>query len=96
MVKHNRSVQEITAYIRTMETQISMMKPLLLYIENVNIRTTFEKAMNERPHDWLEFFIEYYMRQGYGLAYHLEGIEGVIEILHARKELEMLYFLDLP
>ena len=89
MVKYNHPQQEITRYILALEKTIKTLTPLLIYINQENLNESFRKAVQERPKDWSEGFIQYYTDQAYGEEHNLHGLEGTIEILKSRKELEL-------
>ena len=61
----------------------------MINLSQANIKDAFQKVISERPTTWLEFFIDYYTQQGYGLENQYQGLEGTIEILKARKKLEL-------
>lgn len=63
-------------------------KPVLFYIEQDNLESAFRKAIRERPEAWSTGFVDYYTRQGYGKNHGLEGVEGTLQVLEARRKLE--------
>lgn len=63
--------------------------PVLIYVDQRDIKASFSKAVRERPKEWFEGFTHYYTRQGYGLANNLSGLDGVIQVLEARRKLEI-------
>ena len=89
MVKYNFPQQEINSYVLALEKTVKNISPLLIYINQENHNGSFVKAVKERPKDWSEGFIQYYTEQGYGKEHNLHGLEGTIEVLKARKELEL-------
>lgn len=73
------------------------MNPLLIYVDQQDPDAAFRKAVEERPRDWSEGFIDYYTGQGYGLSKGYHGLEGTLQVLRERKvlELEMIKLLKL-
>jgi nucleoside phosphorylase len=57
-------------------------------VERADINVSFNRIICERPKEWLEGFIDYYTNQGYGLYNNLKGLDGVIQVLEARSNLE--------
>lgn len=88
MIKNNCSREITIEYINCLSDIIMPLKPLLIYMEQHSIRDSFMKVISERPKEWIDGFTDYYINQGYGLAKNLKGIDGVIEVLKARSELE--------
>lgn len=95
MVKYNYSQQEITQYVLALEKAVKNLNPLLIYINQENLNESFTKAVKERPKDWSEGFIHYYTEQEYGNEHNHHGLEGTLEVLKARKELEIAIFKKL-
>lgn len=68
------------------------MNPLLIYIDHQDVGSTFKKAINERPKEWSDGFIDYYTNQGFGKMQGLSGVEGTIQVLQERKNIELEIF----
>jgi adenylate kinase family enzyme len=88
MIKNNLPMDASVHYVKSLENIIEPLKPLLIYSEQKDIKYSFRKAAAERSKGWFEFFKDYYTNQGYGLAKGLRGLDGVLEVLEARKRLE--------
>jgi len=88
MIRSNAEKAEIMEYIKSLESIIKELNPVVVYLKQQDIEKSFEEATKERPKEWLDFFIDYYTKQGYGKAHQLEGIEGTIAVLEARWDLE--------
>jgi len=88
MVKWGVGDKEIAAYIKMLEAIIEPLNPVLIYVDQENIRDSFGKAVKERPADWSQGFMDYYTRQGYGLKQKAGGLEGTLTVLEARRKLE--------
>lgn len=89
MIRSGSSKDIIAGYIEKLAQIVQELNPILIYVERKDIKDSFYRVMNERPKEWLLFFIDYYTSQGYGKLNNLSGFEGTIEILKRRKELEM-------
>lgn len=97
MLRDN-SPKEITInYINRLAKIIEPLNPILLYVNQNNVEESFRKVVGERPNSWLEGFIYYYTKQGFGKANKKNGIGGTIEVLKSRKvlEMEILDILDM-
>ena len=88
MIKYNASMEIVTDYILHLAKIIEPLNPLLIYVDQENLRTSFEKVLRERDNSWSEGFIDYYTNQGYGKAHDYRGVEGTVKVLEARELLE--------
>jgi hypothetical protein len=97
-IKNGVSDELVMDYVNSLAKKVSALKPLLIYINQDNLEATFAKAVEERPKEWSQGFVEYYTNQGYGNVRGLEGFAGTVEVLKARKELEekIIDQLDIP
>lgn len=92
MLRDNTSNEFTKSYIMELAEIILPLEPLLLYVEQENLKKSFNNAINARPKEWFQGFTDYYTKQGYGLANNLSGPEGLIDILEARRKLESEIF----
>lgn len=88
MIRNNCSKEITMRYINNLAEKIIPLEPILIYVEQENIKESFSRAACERPKEWLDGFTDYYTNQGYGLYNNLKGLDGIIEILKARSNLE--------
>ncbi|OIB01388.1 hypothetical protein AK95_28580 [Paenibacillus sp. LC231] len=88
MVKYDAPDDQVMDYVLGLEKAILGLNPVLLYIEQDNLEYAFRKAIRERPEAWSTGFVHYYTQQGYGKHRGLEGVEGTLEVLKARRRLE--------
>ena len=88
MIKYNASREIVSDYIMQLASIIQTLNPLLIYVDQENLRASFEKAYRERDNSWSEGFIDYYTNQGFGKAHGFTGIEGTLRVLEARRLLE--------
>lgn len=95
MIRNNESKKVTMDYINRLAEIVAPLKPILLYLEQEDIESSFKKVADERPKAWFEGFIDYYTNQGYGLGNDLKGVEGVIEILKARLAFELEIYQSL-
>ncbi|MGC5770837.1 adenylyl-sulfate kinase [Paenibacillus pabuli] len=89
LVKYNQSREENVRYVLELERIVKPLNPLLIYIHQKDLAYTFDKAIQERPKEWSDGFIQYYTNQGWGLTKGYHGVEGTVKVLQARKELEI-------
>lgn len=85
LVKYNRSMEEVSDYVLGLAETVKSLNPLLIYVDQNNLETSFKRALDERPKTWSEGFIEYYTEQGYGDSRNLYGVDGTIKVLEAMK-----------
>ncbi|ADL52679.1 hypothetical protein Clocel_2987 [Clostridium cellulovorans 743B] len=88
MVKNNCHKEVTTDYIKTLAKIIAPLNPVLLYIDQQDIKKSFKKAVAERPEEWFQGFMYYYTNQGFGLDNNLKGFDGVLQVLEERSKLE--------
>lgn len=92
LVKHDAPQWDIFNYILQLEATIKDLNPLVVYVNQNDMKASFEQAVQERPQAWSQGFIDYYTNQGFGKNEGLSGIEGTIEVLRQRKKLELHIF----
>ncbi|WP_433750848.1 hypothetical protein [Falsibacillus pallidus] len=95
LVKYNESDDTAIEYVHRLADAVESLNPLLLYVTQNELENAFLKAVEDRPKDWIDFFMDYYCGQGYGKANGYEGLEGTIEVLRTRHALEMKIFHSL-
>ena len=88
MVKYGAPDEVSIAYVKKLGDAVKYLDPLLVYVKQEDIEISFRKAVAERPEDWFKGFIQYYTSQGYGAEKELSGLDGTIEVLKARQQLE--------
>lgn len=75
---------------------VSILNPVLFYLNPADVHDTIARVSQERPTSWLEFVIWYHTQQGYGLRRGLQGFRGYIEVLRQRRALELALLNKLP
>lgn len=88
MVRNNSPKDVTMSYINKLAEKIVPLDPVLIYVEQEDIKVSFNRAVCERPKEWIEGFTNYYTNQGYGLANNLNGLDGVMQVIEARSRLE--------
>lgn len=89
MIKYNANKENVIEYIKSLENAIRRLDPVLLYVNQDNLEFSFHKAIKERSKEWLEGFVNYYSNQAFGNENNYVGLEGTLNILKARQELEL-------
>lgn len=95
MIRDNASKDITMEYISRLAEIIKPLKPVLIYIDQKDIKSSFKRVIPERSREWLEGFTQYYTNQGYGLVHGLKGQDGVLEVLEARNEFEKEIYASL-
>lgn len=95
MIKYGAKKEDVISYVVELATIVERLNPLLIYVEQNDLEHSFRKAVKERPKEWSEGFIEYYTNQGFGKKQGYDGLEGTLQVLKARKELEEEIFNDI-
>jgi adenylate kinase family enzyme len=91
-VKYGASDEAVMEYVNRLAKIIEPLNPILIYIDQKDLRRSFTKAVQERSKEWSEGFMDYYTNQGYGKKHGAEGMEGVLSVLEARNQLESKIF----
>lgn len=93
---HNKDTEFIINYMIDLIKTVEDLKPKLIYLSQQDINETISRVSDERRSsnkeiwpDWIDMVIEYVENSKYGKANKLEGFEGVIDFLKARKEIEL-------
>ncbi|WP_312150159.1 hypothetical protein [Paenibacillus odorifer] len=95
MIKHGAKKEDVMSYVIELATIVERLNPLLIYVQQNDLDHSFRKAVKERPQEWSEGFIEYYTNQGYGKTQNYKGLDGTLQVLKARRELEEEIFTRL-
>lgn len=88
MVKYGAPKEANTGFVLELADMVKGLNPLVIYVDQPDVDYSFRKAVTERPREWSEGFIQYYTCQGFGSTQACEGLDGTIEVLKARRELE--------
>jgi hypothetical protein len=92
MIKYGASSEIVMNYVKQLADIIKPLNPVLLYVDQQDLSSSFTKAIQERPKEWSAGFMNYYNNQGYGKIHGAQGVEGTIAVLEARKQLESSIF----
>ena len=65
MIRNNSPKEVTLSYINRLAQRIATLKPILIYVEQRDIKVSFNRAICERPKEWIDGFIDYYTNQGY-------------------------------
>ncbi|MFF2912086.1 hypothetical protein [Paenibacillus sp. NPDC057934] len=96
MIKYGAEKEDVISYVTELSAIVECLNPLLIYVEQDDLEHSFRKAVQERPIEWSEGFIEYYTNQGFGLKNGYKELEGTLQVLTARREWEEEIFNRLP
>lgn len=96
MIKYDADQEDVISYVLELASVVEKLNPLLIYVDQNDLGLSFRKAVDERPQEWSHGFVDYYTNQGYGKRQGYEGLEGTIQVLKARSELEQNIFNRLP
>lgn len=92
IIKYNMQKEEVIHYVLQLEEIVKSLNPFVIYVDQKDIGSTFEKAINERPKEWSDGFIEYYTNQGFGKMQGYCGVDGTVQVLQERKSIELEIF----
>jgi len=84
-------------YILEISEIIKPLNPVIIYIDQPDVKEAINRVLDERGNDWLNAVIDYHISQGYGKQNGFSGYEGYIQCLEERKvrELKILRALDI-
>lgn len=92
MIKHDAAKEDVTSYVIELAAIVEVLNPLLIYVDQNDLDYSFGKAVEERPREWSDGFIDYYTKQGFGKKQGYTGLEGTLKVLKARRGLEERIF----
>jgi len=95
MIRDNASYSLTKDYILQLAKIIQPLEPILIYLEPVDLKASFERIVKERPKSWYEGFEQYYTKRGFGHDFGLSGLCGVMEVLKERLKIEREIFITL-
>lgn len=75
-------------YIGEIAEIIKPLSPVIVYIDQPNVRAAIDAVLDERGNDWLNAVIDYHVSQGYGKQNGLTGYDGYIKCLEERRKRE--------
>lgn len=76
-------------YISEIAEIIKPLNPIIIYIDQPDVKEAIDRVLAERGTDWLNAVIDYHVSQGYGKQNYLSGYEGYIQCLEERKTREL-------
>lgn len=97
MMRFGMSEEESRNYIAEIAEIIKPLDPVIIYIDQPNVKSAIDNVLDERGNDWLNAVINYHTSQGYGKQNGLCGYDGYISCLEERRirELNILKLLDI-
>lgn len=112
MIRCGAEPDAAIGYVKKLEAAADRLSPIVIYVDHPDTDLVFRQAVAERPREWSEGFMDYYLNQGYGAANirlsppsessetvgRESFIAGTVEVLKARRTLEeeILNRLDCP
>lgn len=97
MMRFGMSEKSSLNYISEIADIIRPLNPVVIYIDQPDVKSAIDSVLDERGNDWLNAVIDYHTSQGYGKQNNLSGYDGYIRCLEERKirELNILKSLDI-
>lgn len=97
MMRFGMDEADSEKYIAEIAEIIKPMSPVIIYIDQQNVKNTIDSVLDKRGNDWLKAVIDYHVSQGYGKQNKLSGYDGYIKCLEERRnrELNILQSLDI-
>lgn len=96
MMRFGMPEEDSLHYLAEIAEKIKPLKPVIIYIDQPDIKAAIDNVLDERGDDWLNAVIDYHTSQGYGKQNHLSGYEGYIQCLEERKRRELRILQALP
>lgn len=97
MMRFGMEEEDSKRYIAEIAEIIKPLNPIIIYIDQPDVKAAIDNVLNERGNDWLNAVIDYHVSQGYGKQNDLHGYKGYIKCLEERKirELNILQGIDI-
>lgn len=85
MMRFGMEEEASANYIAEIAEIIKPMSPVIVYIDQPNVRSAIDGVLAERGDGWLKAVTEYHVSQGYGKQNRLSGYDGYIKCLEERR-----------
>ena len=85
MMRFGMSEEESRNYIAEIAEIIKPLNPVIIYIDQPDVKFAIDSVLDERGNDWLNAVIDYHVSQGYGKQNNLCGYDGYIKCLEERR-----------
>ena len=97
MMRFGMDEKESKVYIQEITEVIKPLNPIIIYIDEPDVKSAIDSVLDERGTDWLNAVIDYHVSQGYGKQNNLLGYDGYIKCLEERRirELRILQELNI-
>jgi len=95
ILKYGLELENIKNYLNTLNKELSLIKPQVLYIKQKNIEDTIKRisvkrsSVNPLRKDWIDFVVEYFESTRYFKSFGYRGKKGVINYFIYRQNLEL-------
>lgn len=77
MMRFGMDEEQSRDYIARIADIIEPMEPLVVYLDDPDVRTTVDRVLDERGNDWLEAVAAYHVRQGLWTGTRPAGIRRI-------------------
>lgn len=95
MMRFGMETEDSRRYIALIAEIIQPMQPVIVYIDQPDVRAAIDGVLGERGDDWLKAVIDYHVSQGYGKQNGLSGYDGYIQCLEERRNRERVILRSL-
>lgn len=97
MMRFDMDEGDSKVYIQEITEIIKPLNPIIIYIDEPDVKSAIDSVLEERGTDWLNAVIDYHVSQGYGKKNNLSGYDGYIKCLEERRirELHILQELNI-
>lgn len=85
MMRFGMDEESSKGYIAEITKVIKPLNPIIIYIDELDVKAAIDSVLGERGTDWLDAVIDYHVSQGYGKKNNLSGYEGYIKCLEERR-----------
>ena len=79
----------VESHVREILASVEALNPAIVYLDPGDPAECLRRAADERPQEWVENVVNYHTKQGYGLSRGLEGFDGYVDVMRARREVEL-------
>ncbi len=89
-MRFNLPKEQIFEYLEQINTIISSLEPMIVYLENDDVEKQIQETAKERE-GWLDAVVDYHVNGGYGKSISACGFDGYISCLKERQKRELEY-----
>jgi len=94
-----KDIPFMIAYFNQLADAVKTLNPVLVYLNQPDVKTTIERVAKERVHphmNWIDQVMEYIEHTPYGKLHNRKGLDGALQCFEERRQTELTLIKKLP